>query len=695
MTDQKTSSTARENLSLSVEHIQKIHTATIDLARLPDLPTLEREMTTRLADLIDDRRVLLLSHEASNNAFSFTHVSSELDAARQKQLKNTPVNTQDEDPILQAWLDGDSYLLAATAEAPQSNAAKLIAMVGFEQFYGVSLQADDTLLGVLVVEISEEKPFTNEDRRFIDVFTESAQVMWQNARQHQNAVQNLADKMREMGMLQQIDRELNETIALNTVFSMTLDWALRFTNANSATVALYDEETDTLRTASNYGYMMSDTEIEAIRSQHDNTIVHRVARSSRLEVVPDVMLDKDYAWVSQGIRAQMAIPVMREDRVVAVILLESKRLNAFTDAHVNFVQQLANRAAVAIDNARLYNETVRERERLANILASIGDVVILLGTDDKILLMSQSAISALRLNAEVDYTGQDFTEVVTFMPLVKAYQSATDDRDNEDTELTLPNERTYAVRLTLQPGTGLMIVMQDITLFKEMDRLKGELIAQVSHDLKQPLGVMRGYLDLLVLKNKFDDTSSNFVNMIDRSIDNMRQLIDDLLDLARIESGLDLEFEVMPLRTIINECLDANRPAAAVKDITLITDLPEKLPLIKAEANRLRQVFNNLIGNAIKYTPSGGTVEFGIEWRGMTVRISVDDTGIGIGPEDQPHVFDRFYRVRRPETDNIDGTGLGLAIVKSLVEAHGGKIRLESQLSQGSTFFVTLPVYDE
>ncbi|MEQ8673507.1 MAG: HAMP domain-containing sensor histidine kinase [Aggregatilineales bacterium] len=230
---------------------------------------------------------------------------------------------------------------------------------------------------------------------------------------------------------------------------------------------------------------------------------------------------------------------------------------------------------------------------------------------------------------------------------------------------------------------------------KEMDRLKSELIATVSHDLKQPLSVMRGYLDLLQMKNTFDTSSENFVNMIDRSIQNMRQLIDDLLDLAKIESGIDLSLEPVSLNALITEVVETNSSTAIQKSMTVNTDLSENLMMVKGEQNRLHQIFNNLIGNAIKYTPPEGKVDIKMEKRGDSVRVSVQDNGLGISPEDQAHIFERFYRVRRPETESIDGTGLGLAIVKTLIEAHQGTIRLESTLGEGTTFYVTLPLSED
>jgi signal transduction histidine kinase len=226
-----------------------------------------------------------------------------------------------------------------------------------------------------------------------------------------------------------------------------------------------------------------------------------------------------------------------------------------------------------------------------------------------------------------------------------------------------------------------------------MDRLKSELIATVSHDLKQPLSVMNGYTELLLMHRKLDDTGISFIDMVRKSIQNMRQLIDDLLDLAKIESGIRLELEPVALNDILYECVKALQPTVSSKNMTVTVETSDTLPDVMADRIRLQQVFSNLIGNAVKYTPPEGWVRVAANNQNGSIRVVIQDNGLGISPEDQAHVFERFYRVRRPETDSIEGTGLGLAIVRSLVEAHNGQITLESKLGQGSSFTLSLPVY--
>jgi signal transduction histidine kinase len=202
---------------------------------------------------------------------------------------------------------------------------------------------------------------------------------------------------------------------------------------------------------------------------------------------------------------------------------------------------------------------------------------------------------------------------------------------------------------------------------------------------------MNGYIELLLMHKKLDTTGLNFVEMVRKSILNMRQLIDDLLDLAKIESGVQLNLKPINAKEIIGECIDSLQPSIMNKEMDVSTEIPTDAPPLLADRPRLQQILLNLIGNAVKYTQPEGKVKVVVEPREKTLRILVQDNGMGISPEDQAHIFDRFYRVRRPETDSIDGTGLGLAIVKSLVEAHNGQIGLESRLGEGTTFFLTLP----
>lgn len=570
---------------------------------------------------------------------------------------------------------------------------QLIQFLGTPHFLACPFRVDDSLIGALLVANSlAQQPVTQEQIQSAELLTANLSPALANARQYQKTSTQLAANMRELHILRQIDRELTDTIDLHHVFEMTLDWALRFTNAQASSLALYDQDTNTLNFLLDYGYDVPGEELERLRREYGSGIVMRVANSGHPEVVPDIREDKDYVGLSVHTRSQMAVPVMREDRVVAVITLESKKINGFTDAHLDFVQKLANRAGVAIDNARLYEKAIWEREKLSHILNNTADVVILIDFDDRVMLINQSALGALQLYANQNYIGMPVSDVLAHTPVFPAFQRARRQGDTLTEEVKLPNERIFHANFRRFEGIGWILVMHDITPFREMDKLKSELIATVSHDLKQPLSVMNGYIELMLMQQAVTPQGMNSVQMIRRAMQNMRQLIDDLLDLTKIEAGINLDLRPTSLQSVVNECLEQIRPGAEDKRMQLLSHVPDDLPPVMADRSRLRQIMLNLVGNAVKYTPPEGWAKIWAEPRGDAVRIAVQDNGLGISPEDQIHIFERFYRVRRPETDAIEGTGLGLAIVKSLVEAHHGQITLESRLGEGSTFYLTLPV---
>lgn len=594
-------------------------------------------------------------------------------------------------PVIGGWLAGRPHQITQQNAAEHPELQWLLKAFKTAQLYGFPLLVKDQLSGVILAGTGEDSTTPPDFEARVTAIARAAAVAVHNARIYSRTVLQAETHMRELTILRQIDRELNDTIEPQHVFQMTLDWALRFTNAHAASIGLYDQETDEFRIITTYGYDIPQEQLALVRMQRGG-IAQRVARSGYAELIPDVSLDKDFIRGASLTLSQMSVPVMREDRVIAVISVESRKINGFTEEHQDFVEKLAARAGVAIDNARLFDTTAREREKLSHILNTIADVVIAFGLDERLILMNPAAYAALRLYPHENYIGRRFDELLVDTDLLAVYQRAQASGELSTTaEVVVPNGRTYHLNMTRQENVGWIIVMHDITPFKEMDLLKSELIATVSHDLKQPLAVMNGYIELLMMHRKLDETGIDFLEMVRKSIQSMRQLIDDLLDLAKIESGIRLELQPVDIRELVGECVDSLQPAIMSKAMHISTEITSDLPMLWADRARLQQILLNLISNAVKYTQPEGQVQVTAESRDAAVRIAIQDNGMGISPEDQTHIFERFFRVRRPETDSIEGTGLGLAIVKSLVEAHNGNITLESRLGEGTTFILSLP----
>lgn len=637
------------------------------------------------------QRALLLLLDTEDETLKVVS-SYERDRGQQLAVRGSRILWQPvEDAIQRRWMTGEPLLIQREDRPDENTLHWLLVALNATVCFSLPLVSDHRFLGVLLAYERASAPAA-DDEMFLSLLSAGMAGALDNAQRYSQIMRESTARLQQLTILNQIDRELNDNIQLDHVFDMTLDWAIRYTNAQAASLALYNEATGELQTVADIGYALPRKTLETVRNEAGQTTAHRVARSGRTEVVPDVVQDKDYVALSANIRSQLIAPITREDRVIAVITIESKKLNPFTEDHVAFVEKLSARAGVAIDNARLFSETARARAKLERVLQKTADIVIVINLDGTLEVINTSALAAFGLDTNANYSGQAFDNVFTQLPLVRLYQQAISSGEATIGEVLLPSDRTFYANIAPCPHVGWIIVMHDITPLKRTDRLKNELIAAVSHDLKQPLGIMHGFAELLMINAGANEQVQSIVPHIQRAINNMKQLIDDQLDLARLEAGVHLQLERIFIRPLISDCIENLTSEANAKNIHVDVLTGEGVTSLYADRHYLYRVFINVIGNAIKYTPNGGYVHIAAELVGSNMRITVEDNGLGISPEDQAQVFDRFYRVRRPENEGIDGTGLGLAIVRRLVELHHGQISLVSELGKGTTFAITLPM---
>ncbi len=670
-----------------IKNLTVAHELTLRFGSILNLSELVRELAAAACELSQCDRALVLLADNENATLSVAAATG----LPRPELTFSIYNPTD--PALIAWLDKRPFAALRDDLAPDSVLANFVQILDTDRLYSIPLHEGDILTGVIIVSEVNNPIFTaTPASALLGAAQESAAIALANARLHSQIVSERDAKMRELEMMRQIDRELSDTIQLGHAFDLTLDWAQRFTLAQFAILSIYDQLTDELRCVAAVGYSIPTDQLFDLIAD-DGGVTRRVARSGYAEMIPDVRLDSDYTVISSAVRSHMSVPVTREDRVIAVITLESRSLNAFTDEHADFVSKLAARAGVAIDNARLYAESVLEREKLARILSAIADVVIVVGNDNRVVLMNQSALAVLQLPTDRDYVGMLFTDALEGTPLLSLFRRVRLSEQIAAEEVQIGEDRTFYAEFAPHADIGWIIILHDITPLKQTDELKRELVATVSHDLKQPLSVMSGSLELLQMSSQLDARGSDLAVMISMSIEHMRHLIDDVLDLAKIESGMELQIDPVPVVPLLRDCLERILPLAQIKAMQIETDVAPNLPQLAGDRQRLLQIFSNIIGNAVKYTPPSGHVYISVENADCNLRFIVQDDGLGISPEDQAHIFDRFYRVRRAETEGIEGTGLGLAIVKKLIDVHNGQIGLESSLGEGTTFYVTLPTY--
>jgi len=223
--------------------------------------------------------------------------------------------------------------------------------------------------------------------------------------------------------------------------------------------------------------------------------------------------------------------------------------------------------------------------------------------------------------------------------------------------------------------------------------MKSEFVATVSHDLRSPLTLMRGYATMLEMVGELNDQQKGYVRKIITGVENMSRLVNNLLDLGRIEIGVGLQVEHVTVLDIIERVTSALQLQASQKNISLSVELPKDMPdAVEADEGLLNQAVHNLVENAVKYTPEGGRIVIRTLSQPGYLTFSVEDSGLGISPEDLPRLFEKFYRGKQREARSQPGSGLGLAIVHSVATNHGGRVWVDSTVGKGSTFYLQIPL---
>jgi len=345
-----------------------------------------------------------------------------------------------------------------------------------------------------------------------------------------------------------------------------------------------------------------------------------------------------------------------------------------------------------------------EKGRIVTIINCMGDGVLVCDRDSCVVLTNPAAGRMLGIQ-ESSLIGKplpkcsiDGTLTETIMESLKSAEPTIPTVSQElcpsDDASTFLRAHTAPVRNDLGETLGAVTVLQDITGLKELDRMKSDFVAMVSHELRSPVASIQQQLSVM-LEGLSGDLTQRQMKMLTRAkmrAGGLLDLINDLLDLSKIEAGMVVQYkEPLRLEDLLKGVYKSMLPEAEAKGLKLKLHAKRPIPAVNGDRTNLEGVFTNLVNNAIKYTPERGEVTIRAKGAGKNVRVEVSDTGIGISKADLPRIFDRFYRVKSEKTRQIVGTGLGLSIVKHIVEAHLGTISVESEEGGGSTFTVVLP----
>lgn len=305
-----------------------------------------------------------------------------------------------------------------------------------------------------------------------------------------------------------------------------------------------------------------------------------------------------------------------------------------------------------------------------------------------IQLMNDAAASMFKQEVS-HFDGESINEIEGFTALVPLLDK--DDPITTPVECRLLDDLYCAVRTQKIGKGGCVFTFEDVSHYKSREEAQNAAVQMVAHDLRTPLSAIKSYAELATQSGAMNDKQSQFLERIRLAVQSMNGLVRDLLDIAWIDSGGLPEIKSVNLAHLVQMTVDSLEERARLQSVSIDVRIAPELPTIMGDSQRLERVLTNLIGNAIKYTPSGGSVEVRVGEAKQHLTVAVTDTGIGIPNEHLPLIFNRFYRVPR-EDESIDGTGLGLSIVKSIVEKHNGKIEVKSEAGKGSTFMIILPI---
>ncbi|MFQ5576366.1 MAG: GAF domain-containing protein, partial [Anaerolineae bacterium] len=612
---------------------------------------------------------------------------------------------------------------------------------------GAPLIVGDQTLGALIM-IDSHNPnrFDIQDQISVTLLANQAAIAIQNAQlvdrlnrfaeELEQRVDVRTDQLRQerdrVDTLYKIARGLSSSLDLDRVLNEALSLINQTINITRGAILLVDDATGSLHYRAAYGRKPPLPKGgKSTPYRMGVGLAGRVLETREPINVANLADNED--WISDGKpsphRSVLAVPLITGFEIVGVLMLYHAETGYFTADHMRLVTAAAPIIATAINNAGLYKLISEQVERLGVLLGTvraearkneaivegIADGVLVLDDDLAIQLVNPAAANILGMQREF-LQGQRLSMIPARNPVTieeKLVYELCRYITNPQPELQGEEERgphrievdpkvvlVILSSVTLSPNApaSTLVVLRDISREAELERIKNEFISTVSHELRTPMTSIKGYTDLLASDKVGPLTAiqMKFVQVIKNNADRLTALVNDILDISRIDTGrVKLDLQYIDLTPLLGEVVASFSHQLEEKNLSVTVRIPEQLPPVFADYNRATQIMVNLVGNAVKYTRPGDSITVSANLNPREVQINVQDSGLGIAPEDKERVFNRFFRSERDVTSLVGGTGLGLPIAKMFVEMMGGEIWLESELGAGTTFSFTLPLQDQ
>ncbi len=523
---------------------------------------------------------------------------------------------------------------------------------------------------------------------------------------HRNQLlsEEIRRRVDQLSAINTVAATVSQSLDLQTTLQTALESVLSVIRVNSAGISLVDDAAGELVMRAQRGWRY-DFVTQPMRIPLGHGMSGIVVANDEVLVTGDIS-DDTRLWVREfayeAVQAMAMAPMHARGRVVGILSVMNHTAYEFSPDEIDVLRVIADQVGVSLDNARLYGRTKEQSSRLGAVLNSSGDAIIATDSRGQINLVNATAQRLFSLHAD-GLLGLPLRDAPLHPRLQEGLRRAMSHETEGNTvfEIALDDGRFLSAIVSpvytqpaldgVQETEGWVMVVQDITHLREAERTRVNFIQAAAHDLRNPLSVTLSSLRMLERDLGGQEAYQEIINMGIHGLERMRDLIDSLLNLEHIQSGVGLQSRAVDVRDLIERGIIDVRPHLQQRGQALRLDVPEDLPVIVGDMHWLHRALVNLLGNANKYTPPDGEVTVRAYVQHNELVLEVQDNGPGIPPDAQTRLFERFYRV--PTNDpGTKGSGLGLAIVKSVAEQHGGRVFVQSRVGQGSIFGMIFPL---
>lgn len=493
---------------------------------------------------------------------------------------------------------------------------------------------------------------------------------------------------RELNLLPEIGKELSARTDIKDLANVLIKRTVETLGAIQGDMIIFNSNGEP---GQNYQASLS-AESSSWQMAIPQNIIKHIEESHQGLIIADAHNNQLWQMDNRdsNIHSAVVSPLFGRRELLGVLILTHEQANYFNTDHLLLLQAITSQAAIAIENARLYAITMQEKKRLAAVLNHAAEAILMFDAQGKLSL----------LNPEGEKLFTDFnTNLNQPLPREHGYDTfitmldeARTSHGSKSGDITWPDQRTFNALITTIEDGSQVVILHDVTRFKDLEQVKNEFIATASHDLKNPITTIAGFSTLLEQAGPLNQQQKDFVFRIQSATHTMTELVQNMMSLAQMDLDATQKHEDVDMVKVLAEVANEFIPQAKIKN-QIFNFIPLDTPaILSGDPLQLHQLLRNLLGNALKYTLNDGRITFKARTNTTQLVIEVQDSGCGIPAADLPFIFDRFYRVRGGKNNEVEGNGLGLAIVKSITEHHDGQINVESELDKGTRFIISLPL---